>query len=84
MKFIEITKYNPKTSRFETIGTVSLPNGTAVIEGDDPVVAEIQFGIQTLGSDKVAMPKDGLAFLEAIGDHFTNPQTGLATRIQEN
>jgi len=72
-----------KTGRPQLLARCTLQaDGTVACIGETTFVERLQAGVTVLRGQKMFTPKDGVAFLLGLMDHFRNPQTTFATDIQ--
>ena len=83
--YVEIWSYNAKGEKSLHARCVLKKDGTAQCLGEDAdLVARLhQEGVSIViqGEPKYFKPEDGIAFLQAVSAHFSNPYL-LATPIQ--
>ena len=83
MKWLDLTRFDPKRDRPTVIGRVILlDDGTFSFEGEVP--ADIRKGVRkTSTSPDILRPENGEAYFVALQNTLQNPQTFLAGTIQE-
>lgn len=85
MKYVEVKKYNPDTDRLETVVRCLEHDGNVTVEGEDAIVlATLEEGLYDRSTKRSVTPADGVAYLEAVEHAFTNPQTGIATKVLDD
>ena len=83
MKWLDLTRFDPKRDRPTVIGRLLLADdGTFSFEGEVP--ADVRQGVRkTPTSTDILHPEDGEAYLVTLQNTLQNPQTFLAGMIQE-